>query len=53
MSKRKAEMSEEEITRLFNEVDLDRDGYISPKEAKRAYKKICKLLKKEIDRVRT
>ncbi len=51
MSKKKAELSEEELTRLFKSVDLDGDGYISPKEAKRAYKKLSKLLNKENDKV--
>ncbi len=51
MTRKKAEVSEDEITRLFREVDLDGDGYISPKEAKRAYKKLSKALKKENDKV--
>ena len=51
MAKKQSEVSEDEITRLFREVDLDGDGYISPKEAKRAYKKLSKLLKKENDKV--
>lgn len=52
MSKRPPEVSEDEITQLFNEVDLDGDGFISPKEAKRAYKKLSKVLNRENDKVR-
>ena len=52
LGKTKSEVSEDEITKLFSEVDLDGDGYISPKEAKRAFKKLCKLLgKTENDKV--
>ncbi len=53
IGKKKSEVSEDEITRLFREVDLDGDGFISPKEAKKAFKKLSKLLKKEDDEVRT
>ena len=51
MTKIEPEVSEDDITKLFREVDLDKDGYISPKEAKRAYKRLSKLLGKENDKV--
>ena len=50
MSKNEPEVSEDDITKLFREVDLDKDGFISPKEAKRAYKRLSKLLGKENDK---
>ena len=36
----KPAVSEDDITALFNEFDRDGNGYISPREAKRAYKKL-------------
>ena len=53
MQRKKSDgLSEEEITQLFRDVDLDGDGFISPKEAKRAYKKLSKSLKLDSDPVR-
>jgi len=47
LGREKSEVSEDELTRLFREVDADSDGYISHKEAKRAYRKLCKALNRE------
>lgn len=53
MGRRKSVMSEGEITKIFRTADVDCDGYISFKEARRAYKKVCKLLKKDNEEVRS
>lgn len=52
LSMQKSEVSEQELTQIFKETDLDGDGYISMKEAKRAYKKLSIILKRPSDPVR-
>ena len=39
--KNKSDVSEDELTKVFNELDDDGNGYITPREAKKAYKKLC------------
>ncbi len=48
---KKAEVSEDELTKVFNELDDDGNGFITPREAKKAYKKLAD--KFNIPRVRT
>ena len=36
----KPSVSEDDITTIFNEIDRDRSGFITPREARRAHKKI-------------
>ena len=48
--KNTSEVSEDELTKVFKELDDDGNGYITPREAKRAYKKLCE--KFNIKRVR-
>ena len=36
----KPSVTEDDITTIFNEIDRDRNGFITPREARRAYKKI-------------
>lgn len=38
---KKAEVSEDELTKVFNELDDDGNGFITPREAKKAYKKLA------------
>ena len=51
MAKRKSAVSEEEMTQIFQKADLDDDGYLTYKEAKKAYKKVAKLLRRPTDQV--
>ena len=44
-------MNDDELTRVFNEIDDDGNGYITPREAKKAFKKLAE--KFNISRVRT
>ena len=50
ISETKPSVTEQDIERVFNEIDYDGNGYITPKEAKRAYKKIQETFK--IEKVR-
>ena len=34
-------MNDDELTRVFNEIDDDGNGYITPREAKKAFKKLA------------
>ena len=52
IAKRKSIMSEDVMTQIFRKADLDDDGYLTYKEAKRAYKKVAKILGRPIDQVR-
>ena len=47
----KSEVSEAEITKAFNNVDMDSDGFVTRQEAKRAYKRLSKLFSTPIDSV--
>ena len=47
----KSEVSEAEITKAFNNADMDSDGFVSRQEAKRAYKRLSKLFSRPIDSV--
>jgi Ca2+-binding EF-hand superfamily protein len=47
----KSKISEEEIAEAFHSIDMDHDGYVSLKEAKRAYKKLSKNFDKPTDQV--
>lgn len=40
MSAPKTTVSEDDIEKIFKEIDMDGDGYITPREAKRAFKKL-------------
>ena len=44
-------VGEKEIDNVFRKADLDKDGYLSPREAMRAYKKVCKMMNKASDKV--
>ena len=44
-------MNDDELTRVFNEIDDDGNGYITPREAKKAFKKLAE--KFNINRVST
>ena len=44
-------LNDDELTRIFNEIDDDGNGYITPREAKKAFKKLAE--KFNISRVRT
>ena len=44
-------MNDDELTRVFNEIDDDGNGYITPREAKKAFKKLAE--KFNISRVST
>ena len=46
----KPSVTEEDIERVFNEIDYDGNGFITPKEAKKAYKTISQRFK--IEKVR-
>ena len=48
----KSDISETQITETFLAADMDEDGYLTYKEAKRAYKKLCKNTNRPIDAVR-
>lgn len=37
----KAPLNDDELTRVFNEIDDDGNGYITPREAKKAFKKLA------------
>ena len=41
MKSKKSGVSDDELTRVFNELDDDGNGYITPREAKKAYRKLC------------
>ena len=43
-------MNDDELTRVFNEIDDDGNGYITPREAKKAFRKLAD--KFNISRVR-
>ena len=34
-------LNDDELTRVFNEIDDDGNGYITPREAKKAFKKLA------------
>ena len=34
-------LNDDELTRIFNEIDDDGNGYITPREAKKAFKKLA------------
>ena len=51
MARKRSSLSEEQMTKIFEAADVDSDGYISFKEARRAYKKVCKWLQKEDEEV--
>ena len=34
-------INDDELTKVFNEIDDDGNGYITPREAKRAFKKLA------------
>ena len=40
VSDAKPSVTEDDITAVFNEIDDDGNGFITPREAKKAYKKI-------------
>lgn len=40
-SKQKAPINDDELTRIFNEIDDDGNGYITPREAKKAFRKLA------------
>ena len=44
-------LNDDELTRVFNEIDDDGNGYITPREAKKAFKKLAE--KFNISRVGT
>lgn len=52
ISLRKSAVSEEHLTQIFCNADMDEDGYLSYKEAKRAYKKLAKLYNRPTDTAR-
>ena len=37
----KSALNDDELTRVFNEIDDDGNGYITPREAKKAFKKLA------------
>lgn len=37
----KAPLNDDELTKVFNEIDDDGNGYITPREAKKAFKKLA------------
>ena len=37
----KSGMNDDELTRVFNEIDDDGNGYITPREAKKAFRKLA------------
>jgi len=41
IEEKKPEVSEDELTKVFNELDDDGNGFITPREAKKAYKKLA------------
>jgi len=41
IEERKADVSEDELTKVFNELDDDGNGFITPREAKKAYRKLA------------
>jgi len=43
-------MNDDELTKVFNEIDDDGNGYITPREAKKAFRKLAD--KFNISRVR-
>ena len=45
----KAPLNDDELTKVFNEIDDDGNGYITPREAKKAFRKLAE--KFHIDRV--
>ena len=51
IEEKKADVSEDELTKVFNELDDDGNGFITPREAKKAYRKLAD--KFNIPRVRT
>ena len=49
MARRKSSISEDQITKIFNDADIDKDGFLSYREAKKAYKKVCKWQNKDVE----
>ena len=41
IEEKKADVSEDELTKVFNELDDDGNGFITPREAKKAYRKLA------------
>jgi Ca2+-binding EF-hand superfamily protein len=41
MEEKKADVSEDELTKAFNELDDDGNGFITPREARKAYKQLA------------
>ena len=37
----KAPLNDDELTKVFNEIDDDGNGYITPREAKKAFRKLA------------
>ena len=52
IAKRKSDVSEDEMTQIFRTADLDDDGFLTYKEARKAYKKVAKILGRPVDQVR-
>merc|ERR1712062_843732 len=44
-NKNTSSMNDDELTKVFNEIDDDGNGYITPREAKRAFKKVDEWIK--------
>ena len=40
-SSSKAPLNDDELTKVFNEIDDDGNGYITPREAKKAFRKLA------------
>lgn len=40
-NKNTSSMNDDELTKVFNEIDDDGNGYITPREAKKAFRKLA------------